>query len=224
MANPNPSKLFFSVFNGAITTHLPAIPNPNRSFAYTVTFTRSLWPPAFTNQKPPLHFHPHQEEYIQVTEGSLCVDIEGAIHTLRPSSGELCVSSWKNHRLYPPPDFGGHKTIRFLLGGEACERMFRLDNLFFENWYRYQEEVVGGGKGVNLIQVTAMFDAGGSYLSLPAWVPFSRTCAVALGVVGGRWIGGCLGYQPYYRQWTSDWVLAGRKMKRSFWQRRFATT
>lgn len=67
-----------------------------------------------------------------------------------------------------------------------------------------------------------MFDAGGSYLSLPTWIPFSRTVARALGIVVGRWIGGLLGYQPFHKKWTTDWDLACRKMETSIFSRRFA--
>lgn len=68
-----------------------------------------------------------------------------------------------------------------------------------------------------------MFDAGGTYLSLPWWVPFGRTVSMVLGTVLGRWIGsGVLGYQPFYRKWTSDWELACQKMEASIFQRRFA--
>jgi hypothetical protein len=67
-----------------------------------------------------------------------------------------------------------------------------------------------------------MFDAGGTYLSLPPWIPFGQTISITLGVVLGRWIGGLLGYQPFYRKWTSDWELACQKMEASVFQRRFA--
>jgi hypothetical protein len=67
-----------------------------------------------------------------------------------------------------------------------------------------------------------MFDAGGTYLSLPPWIPFGQTISISLGVVLGRWIGGLLGYQPFYRKWTSDWELACQKMEASVFQRRFA--
>jgi hypothetical protein len=68
-----------------------------------------------------------------------------------------------------------------------------------------------------------MFDAGGTYLSLPWWIPFGRTVSIVLGTVLGRWIGsGLLGYQPFYRKWTSDWELACEKMGASVFQRRFA--
>lgn len=67
-----------------------------------------------------------------------------------------------------------------------------------------------------------MFDAGGSYLSLPTWIPFSRRIAQGLGVVMGRWIGALLGYQPYYRKWSGNWQLACERMRGSLFQRRFA--
>lgn len=59
-------------------------------------------------------------------------------------------------------------------------------------------------------------------MTLPWWVPFRRTVAQALSVVVGRWIGSLLGYQPYYRQWSTDWALACDKMETSVFQRRFA--
>ena len=43
-----------------------------------------------------------------------------------------------------------------------------------------------------------------------------------MGVVIGRWLGGLLGYQPFYRKWTTDWDLACSKMETSIFQRRFA--
>lgn len=67
-----------------------------------------------------------------------------------------------------------------------------------------------------------MFDAGASYLSLPWWVPFGKTLSRGTGIVVGRWIGGLLGYQPYYRKWTTDWDTACSRMEQSIFQRRFA--
>ena len=32
-------------------------------------------------------------------------------------------------------------------------------------------------------------------------------------VLIGRWIGGLLGYQPFYREYTTDWELAVAKMQ-----------
>ncbi len=67
-----------------------------------------------------------------------------------------------------------------------------------------------------------MFDAGGSYLSLPWWVPFGRTLSMLGGILVGRWIGGLIGYQPYHKQWTTDWKVACEKMRTSLLHRRFA--
>lgn len=69
-----------------------------------------------------------------------------------------------------------------------------------------------------------MFDAGGTYLSLPRWIPLNKWIAWALGIAMGRWLGGILGYQPFYRKWTTDWQLACWKMPSSIIQRRFIDT
>ena len=68
-----------------------------------------------------------------------------------------------------------------------------------------------------------MFDAGGSYISFPWWIPFGRTMSMVIGIVVGRWAGGMLGYQPFHRKWTNDWNTACEKMETSYFQRKFAT-
>ena len=78
------------------------------------------------------------------------------------------------------------------------------------------------GTSPDLIQVLCMFDAGDSYLSLPAWVPWRRFWGYWLGVVLGRWIGGLLGYRPFFPEWTTDWEGACGKMERCWSQKRFA--
>ena len=67
-----------------------------------------------------------------------------------------------------------------------------------------------------------MFDAGDSYLTLPWFVPMRSLVSRVLGVVLGRWIGSLLGYQPFYKEWTTDWDLACEKMETCFLQRRFS--
>jgi hypothetical protein len=67
-----------------------------------------------------------------------------------------------------------------------------------------------------------MFDAGGSYLSPPPWLPFGQFFSRTTGVVVGRYLGGMMGYQPYYKKWSTDWTLACDKMEKSIFQRRFA--
>ena len=67
-----------------------------------------------------------------------------------------------------------------------------------------------------------MFDAGGSYLSFPSWLPFSKRLAQLTGIVVGRCIGGFLGYQPFHWKWTTDWEMACQKMETSIFLKRFA--
>lgn len=38
-------------------------------------------------------------------------------------------------------------------------------------------------------------------------------------MVIGRWIGGLLGYKPFFREYTTDWDFAVAKMRGSFFQR-----
>ncbi|KAI4864913.1 hypothetical protein F4820DRAFT_422089 [Hypoxylon rubiginosum] len=220
-----------TAFEGGITTRVITHPShPDRAFAYEVTFL--MQHPrvvAVASQKPPLHFHPHQEEYLEVLEGRLAVEIEGEERVLGPPDGEVTFRPWTNHRLYAPLSKGAEgkeepdlKVTRFLLSAQNTDELFRLDTVFFENWYAYQDQIVVKGDKVDLFQVMSMFDAGGSYLSLPSWIPFSKPLARALGIVVGRWIGGVLGYQPFYRKWTTDWQSACHKMEMSIFQRRFA--
>ncbi|KAI1817209.1 hypothetical protein GGS20DRAFT_582717 [Poronia punctata] len=234
---PELTKIPAPSFEGGITTRIITHPTfPTRAFAYEVTFLlnhpRVL---AVAAQKPPLHFHPYQEEYVQVIEGRLAVEIEGREYILTREDGEFRLPGWCNHRLYAPNNQGGEedgdegdkgggegdkKTV-FILSGQDTDELLRLDTVFFENWYSYQDRVFVDGEKIDLIQVMSMFDAGGSYLSLPTWIPFSRTIARALGVVVGRWVGGILGYQPFYEEWTTDWELACEKMNMSVFQTRF---
>ncbi|KAI4218278.1 MAG: hypothetical protein L6R36_009038 [Xanthoria steineri] len=217
---PDPNKPVIA-FNGAITTQLT--PLPHRSFAYTVTF--ALTSPhlhALARQKPPLHFHPYQDEYITVTEGLLGIECAGVERVIGVADGEVRFKKGKHHRLFPHFGGEGDKKTVFVLSGEESKEVFQLDTVFFQNWYGYQDQFVREGKGPSLVQVMSMFDAGASYLSLPPWVPFGRTLSRMAGIVLGRWIGGLLGYQPFYKEWTSDWDLACRKMETSWFQRRFS--
>ena len=53
-------------------------------------------------------------------------------------------------------------------------------------------------------------------------MPFRRTIGYWTCVILGRWIGGILGYKPFFREYTTDWDYAVAKMKGSFFQRRLA--
>ncbi|KAG7291432.1 hypothetical protein NEMBOFW57_001451 [Staphylotrichum longicolle] len=154
----------------------------------------------------PVHFHT-QAEYIESLQGKVGLEIEGREVVLAPADGRFDIRPY---------------TVKFLLSGARTDNASELNPIFFENWYKYQDDVVVNGKWIDLIQVFCMFDAGGTYLSLPPWIPFGQAISITLGVVLGRWIGGLLGYQPFYKKWTSDWELACQKMEASVFQRRFA--
>lgn len=138
------------------------VSRPNCAFAFEVTVQdRHPQILALGTQRPPAHFHPYQSEYMEVLEGRLGLEIEGCDRILGPGDGQVRVEPWTSHRMFPPLLQEGSKedaeytggTTRFLLsGGEAAE-LFRLDTVFFENWYRYQDEVVMGGRRMDLIQL-----------------------------------------------------------------------
>ncbi|KAK0636787.1 hypothetical protein B0T17DRAFT_504200 [Bombardia bombarda] len=217
--NPSPHHSFDGGVETRIVTH------PGRAFAFEVTFnTANPILVKLAGQKPPLHFHPYQAEYMEVLAGRLMVEVDGHERVLRPEDGEMCVQPWAHHRLYPPALAPGDRDTRtvFLLSGDETPEVYKLDLVFFTNWYAYQDEVFLRGKRLDLVQVMSMFDAGASYLSLPWWVPFGRSISRALGIAVGRWIGGLLGYQPFHRKWTLDWETACQRMETTMFQRRFA--
>lgn len=116
--------------------------------------------------KPPMHFHPYQQEYIQVLEGRLCVEIDGVERILTIDDGEIVIKAWAHHRLYPPPRDGqnGNKTV-FLLSGDDTPEVFKLDFVFFQNWYAYQDECVANGGKFDPIQVMSVSDASTHFKS-----------------------------------------------------------
>lgn len=114
------------------------------------------------------------------------------------------------------------QTVEFYLSASSSGTTKELDQAFFENWYGYQEEIMLRNESVDLIQLLCMFDAGDSYLTFPWWVPFGQTLSWLLGVIVGRYVGGLLGYQPFFPEWTTDWDAACRKMESCWAQRRFA--
>jgi hypothetical protein len=99
----------------------------------------------------------------------LCADGEGE------GGNQVCVEKWVGHRLYPPPqreegrvDRGKGEVgvgegvkegeeegeiTKFWLWGEETKEAYRLDTVFFQNWYGYQDEVVSSGGAMDLTQV-----------------------------------------------------------------------
>ncbi|KAB2103387.1 hypothetical protein AG0111_0g8631 [Alternaria gaisen] len=142
-------------FDGAISTVTIAL--PNRCFAFSVTFL--LDHPKLISlgkEKPPLHFHPYQEEYITVIEGYLAVERNGVEHTLTSADGEFVIQPWTNHRLYPTAQRDGQTITRFLLSGKDTAETYKLDELFFENWYGYQDAVFVHGEPLSMVQVMSV--------------------------------------------------------------------
>ena len=62
-------------------------------------------------------------------------------------------------------------------------------------------------------------DGGDAYTPAPWWCPFRRQIGYWGCVIIGRWIGGLLGYRPFFREYTTDWDYVVAKMKGSLFQR-----
>ncbi|KAH7325586.1 hypothetical protein B0I35DRAFT_493464 [Stachybotrys elegans] len=227
-----PSGEVITAFDGAIVVRV--VTHPDRLFAFDTTFIldhpRLL---ALADERPPLHFHPYQDEFVEVLEGELIVEVEGTEHCLTPQDGEFTVQAWASHRLYPPRKTtqedndrvsvpsAAPKRTRFILSADETPQAFKLDLVFFRNWYAYQDSIVLQKASPDMIQIMCTFDAGGSYLSFAPWIPFNKAIARCVGIVAGRWIGGLVGYRPFYSQWTpsKDWETARDKMNASLFYR-----
>ena len=104
-----------------------------------------------------------QEEYIECTQGHLGLEIEGREQILTPADGRYDIGPYVNHRSYPielarqslTPAGERNTVVKFLLSGEkrSADDAFELSPIFFENWYKYQDDVVMNGKWIDLIQV-----------------------------------------------------------------------
>lgn len=129
---------------------------PERSFALEITMDLVSGARHFS-QKQPLHFHV-QYEYVECTRGKLGVELEGKATdlVLTPAEGRAAIPPWRHHRLYPLPleaQDDGNTVVTFLLSGGEAESAFELNAVFFENWYKYQDEIVLKGAPVDLVQV-----------------------------------------------------------------------
>ena len=161
--------------------------------------------------------------YFEVLEGSFYVQVGSERVLLTPSDDELSVKPYVRNSVIPGPLSTRQKVTKFLMSGPAANGYRMLDYIFYENYYRYMDTTVAAGNSIELIQILCMFDAGGSCIALPWYIPFNMYISRAMGVVIGRWLGGILGYQPCYREWTTDWETAAARMRNSIFQSRFAT-
>lgn len=119
--------------------------HPQHASTFEVTFFNN-YPQliAAASRKAPLHFHPYQEEHLEVLE------VEGDERTLLPDDGTICVRPWTNHRVYPPQNCKFEST-KFLLWADQTAETFTLDLIFLTHWYSIQGRVVLQGKGINLL-------------------------------------------------------------------------
>jgi len=199
---------------------------PGKSLAIRATFSCTAAPDKATSQKlgrfPLEHFHPYQTESFCVESGTLITVVEGEKHVLTSKSEGLRIPKGACHLLVPDFSSGQDIVVSVTADEESSAGKYQLDRAFFENWSSYQSEALKYNFTLDILQVLAMWDAGDVVFPLPSWIPFNKTLARWRGVVLGRWIGGLLGYQPFYLEWTTDWELCCAKMKQSVFQRRFA--
>ena len=161
--------------------------------------------------------HQYQAEYFKVEQGIMGVKVDGKQYKKTPEDPEFLVPAGTFHGFYRHPDSPGPMTV--LLSASDSGNDYKLDRVFFENWYGFwHDSLLYHGK-MNYIHWLAVYDGGDAYPELPAWLPCRRTLSYWYGVVLGRWIGGMLGYKPFFKEYTTDWDYAVAKMKRSFFQR-----
>ncbi|KAK0513964.1 hypothetical protein JMJ35_003686 [Cladonia borealis] len=217
-------------FGGLLTTEFLE-PPPGRCFLFRQTYKHDIKGPVPANLRklldspkrpkgPLLHFHQFQTEYFRVEAGLMGIHIDGAEKTVTAEDGEISVKAGSIHQFFIHPDSPGDMTVYLSASDSGMD--FQLDRIFFENWYGYWHDALLHEGGLNIFQYLAIQDGGDAYTPAPAWVPFRRTIGYWTCVILGRWIGGILGYKPFFREYTTDWDYAVAKMKGSFFQRHLA--
>ena len=142
----------FCSFKGAVQGRM--IQHPSRSFALEITLDLVKGAEFFCH-KPPIHFHV-QEEYIESIQGKMGLELDGKEHVLSAGDGPMSIKPYVNHRSYPlslAQQDNGETVVKFLLSGEQTDSIFELNPVFFENWYKYQDDVVVNGARISLIQL-----------------------------------------------------------------------
>ncbi|RDA84361.1 hypothetical protein CP532_2602 [Ophiocordyceps camponoti-leonardi (nom. inval.)] len=140
---------------GGLTTRV--LPEEGQAFRFEVIF-RTDHPRLRQQAKPPTHFHLYQDEYVEVLEGSLVVEVEGVEKVVRPGDGVVTLGRGVNHRTYPLDGGEESNRVRMLLSGEESESPYKLELAFFESWYAYQEECYIAGERVDLIQALPFYE------------------------------------------------------------------
>lgn len=145
------------------------------------------------------------------------INVDGQVKRLTPEDGEVSVKAGSIHNFFIHPDSEESMTVYLSASDSGMD--YQLDRIFFENWYGYWHDALLHGGGLDWIQFLAIQDGGDAYTPAPAWVPFRRQVGYWACVIIGRWIGGLLGYKPFFKEYTTDWDFAVAKMKGSFFQR-----
>nr|ANM86573.1 cupin RmIC-type protein [Cladonia uncialis subsp. uncialis]AUW31356.1 putative cupin RmIC-type [Cladonia uncialis subsp. uncialis] len=214
-------------FGGLLTTEFLE-PPPGRCFLFRQTYKHDIKGPVPANLRklldspkrpkgPLLHFHQFQTEYFRVEAGLMGIHVDGVEKAVTAEDGEISVKAGSIHQFFIHPDSQGDMTVYLSASDSGMD--FQLDRIFFENWYGYWHDALLHDGGLNLFQYLAIQDGGDAYTPAPAWVPFRRTVGYWTCVILGRWIGGMLGYRPFFREYTTDWDYAVAKMRGSFFQR-----
>ncbi|KAH8698357.1 hypothetical protein BGW36DRAFT_375942 [Talaromyces proteolyticus] len=207
-----------------VVQNLPRPPDRQFLFHGIMRPSRGIYAELIKGGKnPPTHFHRSKWEFFRVLKGNLTINLNGVPAHVTSATGEIAVIPYTHHVIYGTPGTEMNE-VKFVISATdrpAEDNVTGLDQEFFENWYGYQEDIFERGVKLDLIQALAMFDAGGTYLSPPWWVPFRSWVGLFLGIVMGRWIGGLLRYAPFYPEWTTDWQGACDIMERSYFQWRF---
>ncbi|KAK0634260.1 hypothetical protein B0T17DRAFT_512853 [Bombardia bombarda] len=215
-------------FGGLLTTEFLE-PAPGRCFLFRQTYKHNLEGTAIPDNLrklidsprkpggPLLHFHQFQTEYFRVEQGIMGIEVNGVHKIVKPEDGEVSVKAGSIHRFYIHPDSPGDMTVYLSASDSGMD--YQLDRIFFENWYGYWHDALLHEGKLNFIQYLAIQDGGDAYSVPPKWVPFRRFIGYWGSVALGRWLGGLLGYKPFFKEYTTDWDYAVAKMKGSWFQR-----
>ncbi|KAF2501078.1 hypothetical protein BU16DRAFT_546460 [Lophium mytilinum] len=214
-------------FGGLLTSEFMPAPI-GRSFQMRQTYRHNVEGPIPDNLRrliadprkpkgPPTHFHQFQTEYFKVEEGICIVEINGVPRNVTPDDEEISCKPGNVHAFYIHPDSPEKMTI--LLSASDTGMDYQLDRVFFENWYGYWHDALLYRGGLDLIQTLQIHDAGDHYTPAPAWMPFRTFFGYWACVIIGRWLGGLLGYKPFFKEYTTDWDFAVSKMKGNFFTR-----
>ncbi|KAH7325628.1 hypothetical protein B0I35DRAFT_448772 [Stachybotrys elegans] len=229
-------------FNGKIQTHFLE-PPPGTAFQILQTY-QPLDDDAMEGayRGPPPHFHVHQTERFKVVKGRIGVEINEEVRILRPGDEVAVCPAGNIHRFFVDvgPDYLGKEATSedtswdgetiLMVNATDSGKDFVLDRIFLENWYGVRVDSFKYGTKIDFIQQCATFDGGDHYLpfppTLPAWVPKAWSVRIRTffgywaTVIVGRYIGGLLGYQPFYREYTTDWEFAVAKMQGTWFYRK----